>query len=291
MPELSIITNRTGDIWVSEDVIDVLGRDGVESLVDQVRYTGAACRNCGSSVRPDEGWCVVVRQTAVGAAAGVVHHRCGPPQVLDQRRNRTASISFARYEDDRAQDVQAFPAVRSDPAPRALFVVSQVAPFRARTESGKWVSPWFAGCLEAGFTLLAPPVLDAVPNFIDRWTLSVEGSVVTCGPPADALYVGPAETPRPWVQALLAERQCILLVAGVGISSDITGARCRDALDNLAHKGLLAGGTVDVAGGLGLTTTLGVSAALAQAEKQRTLEQWLNGGHHPSPPGRRPGGA
>lgn len=64
----------------------------------------------------------------------------------------------------------------------------------------------------------------------------------------------------PWLEALASERRCVVVVARLGVDSNVLGSGCGPALDLLANRGLVAAATVQTASVLGLHTALAVKA-------------------------------
>jgi hypothetical protein len=62
-------------------------------------------------------------------------------------------------------------------------------------------------------------------------------------------------------------------VAGLGVNSDALGAGFEPALNLLASQGLVAGGTVEVGGLLGLYAAQGMATAVAEAQRN----EWITG--------------
>lgn len=197
--------------------------------------------------------------------------RCGPPQIIDDRRNRRAAIAMARDMKERSTDAQAFVVVRGFPAPYGLLVVSPDASFSARAENGELLSPWLDLSLRDGFAPLAPDVFDATPDEVEGWTLRVEGGNVVCGSSDGALFDGSLEMPQAWLNAIASERRCVVIVASIAVDSNVLGRGFEPALNLLASRGLVAGETVEVDGVLGLNAAMGMEAAVAEARSLENL--------------------
>jgi len=69
--------------------------------------------------------------------------------------------------------------------------------------------------------------------------------------------------PVPWLDSLITERQCLVLIAGVSIDTTVLGGDSEVALNALGARGLVAGGIVKVSDALGLYAAQGLGAALA----------------------------
>jgi hypothetical protein len=118
---------------------------------------------------------------------------------------------------------------------------------------------------------MVPDVFNAAPELADGWTLRIEGEVVVCDSPRGPLYDGRLETPHDWLEVLKLERRCLVLVAGIGVNSDAIGPGFEPALNLLASKGLVAGGTAEVNGLLGLYAAQGMATAKAAAQQIKSL--------------------
>ena len=81
----------------------------------------------------------------------------------------------------------------------------------------------------------------------------------------------------PWVEAVAVERRCLLLVAGLGVDSNVLGPGTERALNLLAARGAVAGGVVEVTDPLAVYVALGVEAATARADQIERLTR-------PNPP-------
>jgi len=138
-----------------------------------------------------------------------------------------------------------------------------------------WLTTW----LKVGFTLLAPDVFDATPEILKGWTLRVEGTTVICGTSDVTLFEGKLPTPRPWLESIVSERQCLVVVVGIGVDSNEIGNGASVALNMLASKGFVGGATVGVTGTLGLNTALGMESALVEARNMEFLTKLSNDGN------------
>ncbi|HZT96402.1 MAG TPA: hypothetical protein VFB34_06150, partial [Chloroflexota bacterium] len=239
MAELTVASRRVGDVLVSEDLVELLGAEHIDAAVNQLRLNGGNCWACEGGIHHPDDVSLVVRVTAVGGKTGFIHMRCGPPQILDERRNRRAAIAMSKYLLERGTDAQAFAGVRSYPAPHSMLFVSLEAPVSATAENGERTSPWLDLLLGDGLQLLPPDVFDAQPQIVDGWTLRIAGSNVTCQTPRGALSEGLLEMPKPWLAALAAERSCVVVATGIAVDGDRLGPDLEPALNSLAANGLV----------------------------------------------------
>ncbi len=272
MGKLSVVSNTHGEVVASEELLELLGEETIDALVGQLRLGGGSCAQCRATIHNVEDVSVVATLTAAGARASFVHLRCAPPQIIDNRRNRRAALAHDQYMKERVSDAQAFAGCRDHRAPHAFVVVSFEVALSERTESGDLVNPWIGLMLENGFELLMEPdLLDAAPDRVEGWGLRVEGDTVTCDSPMGALYTGGLSMPAPWLEAITTEQECLVLVAGLNIDSDVVGPGCEAALNALAARGLIAGGTVKVSGSLGAYGAQGLGVALADAARVESI--------------------
>lgn len=230
----------------NEDLVDLLGKEVIDAAYAQLRLGGGTCWGCSSKIRGTDDVSLIAHTAPTGGRIGFIHVSCGPPQIIDSHRNRQAAIQMNRYIENRFLDVQAFVMGREYPSPHGLLVVSPESGFTYKTENGETINPWLTTWLEAGFALLAPDVLDATPAIVEGWSLRVEGGKITCGSSEGALFEGEIDTPRPWLEIIASERQCVVLVVGIGVDSTELGPGTGSALNLLASKGAVAGGTVEV---------------------------------------------
>ncbi len=248
MEELAVASEHVGGVYVIDRHVELLGADAIDRVVLHLRLNGGQCWLCGGRLHRIDDVSLVVDETALTGILGFIHYRCGPPQISDRRRNRRAAIERDAFREDGSTDAQAFASLRNYPAPHAALVVSQqMVPF-AMVDNGDTISSWFDSVLAAGLDLIAPDWMDAVPAQLDEWTLQIEGDRVVCGLKDHPLYVGQVDMPEPWLDALAAERQCVVFVAGVGVDSSRLAEESWDGLNLLAEQGLLAGATVSVTG-------------------------------------------
>ena len=271
MPDLTVMSAHVGDVVASEEVVELLGVAMVDTAVGHLRLGGGRCWACHGKIHHTDDVSLVVHETAAGGKVGFVHFRCGPPQLIDNRRNRRAAIAMDRYLKERSTDAQAFVVARNYPSPHGMLVVSPEVGPSVIAENGELLNPWLDLSLTAGFAPLAPDVLDAAPDTVEGWNLRMEGSSVVCEAPGGRLFDGRLETPEPWLDAVISERRCVVLVAGISVDSNVLGRGFELGLNLLASKGLVAGGTVEVKSLLGLHTALGVQVAEAEARKIRKL--------------------
>lgn len=83
------------------------------------------------------------------------------------------------------------------------------------------------------------------------------------------LFDGKIGTPRHGLEAITSEQHCAVFVVGIGVDRTKLGVGIGPALNLLAPKGILAGGTVEVIGILGLNTVSDMEAATFDAQPQR----------------------
>lgn len=237
----STVSSRSfGSVAVTEDLIELVGPDVIDNAVAHLRTGGGDCKLCGDAIRPTDQVSMVARLTSAGYSIGFLHYRCGPPQTLDDRRSRRASLRMAEYLREVSADAQAFALIRDYPAPHAVLVVSAQTPSLAREENGDTTRPWLNLALEQGFTRIAPDVLDAAPALLKGWCLDVTGELIECGTDHLKLFSGTLDIPSGWFEALQAEGQCLVIAAGLGVSSTELGSDAVGALNALAAKGLVA---------------------------------------------------
>ena len=189
MSDLIVMSSQVGNVLVDDELVEFLGAGAIDAAIGHLRLGGGWCLACGATIHHVEDVSLIVHATSVGAKVAFVHMRCGPPQLLDARRNRRAAIAMDTYFKDRCGDAQAFVAYRSDPAPRGMLVVTQQATVKSWVDNGELVSPWLDLCLTAGLVPIAPDVLDAVPELVDGWALRVDGhGDLVCSTPLGDLY-------------------------------------------------------------------------------------------------------
>lgn len=271
MPELTVMSDHVGDVYVSEELLDLLGAGAIDSAIAHLRLGGGHCWACNEKIHHTDDVSLVVHKTPAGGRVGFIHFRCGPPQLRNERRNRRAAIAMERYIRERSTDAQAFVVFRNYASPQGVLVVSLETPVAQRTHNDEPVSPWLDLSFQDGFIPLAPEVLDAEPEAVEGCNLRIEGANVVCQSPRGRLFEGKIETPEPWLNAISSERRCLVLVAGLGVDTNVLGPGAGPALDLLASQGLVAGGTVKVDDVLGIHTALGLEAALAHSRKVAKL--------------------
>jgi len=106
--------------------------------------SGGKCWDCGEPIRAIDAVSLIAHLAPVGTWTGFLHFRCGPPQILDARRDRRAALRMADYLAEVSSDVQGFVVVRNYPAPHGVLVVSPETPIGARTETEAGPSTSFA---------------------------------------------------------------------------------------------------------------------------------------------------
>ncbi len=132
-----------------------------------------------------------------GGTVGFIHRRCGPPQIIDRRRNRPAAIAQHHYLAECVTDAQAFAATRNYPSPHVMLVVSPSSPMAVTTDNGEAIKPWLDVALEAGFVPVAPAVVDAAPEVLRGWSLRIDGDdTVVCDSPKGPVVL--LRTRRSW---------------------------------------------------------------------------------------------
>jgi len=144
-----------------------------------------------------------------------------------------------RYLVERSTDVQAFVALRTDPAPHGLLVVSPETGVRARYDNGDPATPWLELLSAEGF---APSDLDpssSSPELLPDWELRLVGAEVRCGREGRLLYEGDLEIPPEWREAVIAEGECVVLEAGIGVCSQELGSALGESLATLSARGLV----------------------------------------------------
>jgi hypothetical protein len=73
---------------------------------------GGNCKICHDPIQPTDWVSMVAHLTSAGDSVGFLHYRCRPPQILDDRRSRRASLRMAEYLKDVSGDAQAFVLIR-----------------------------------------------------------------------------------------------------------------------------------------------------------------------------------
>jgi hypothetical protein len=234
-----------GSVAVDEELIELLGSEAIDSLVAHLRMSGGTCWDCDKPIRAADAVSLIAHLTPLGARAGFLHFRCGPPQIMDGRRNRRAALHMADYLAEVSSDVQGFVVVRNYPAPHGVLVVSPETPIGARTETGDGMNLWLEFVLKQGFLPVAPHVMHATPELLPGWTVDFRDGMLVCS--ADegrGLIEATLETSDTWREAVRREGQCLVVVAGLGLSSDEVGSGFDAALNVLAGRGLVVAATV-----------------------------------------------
>ena len=238
MSQLRVISDTVGNVLVDEEQVELLGAAAIDAAVGHLRLGGGRCWCCGGTIHQVDDVSLVVKTTAASGIAGFIHMRCGPPGIMDLRRSRRAALALERYTKSRSSDVGAFAGYRMWRTPHVSLVVSAEFGVTLRAESGDLVNPWLELALTAGFDLiLNSEVLDATPECVDGWSLRVEGDVLTCDTPDGALYTGTLDMPVPWLDSLITERQCLVLIAGVSIDTTVLGGDSEVALNASGPRG------------------------------------------------------
>ncbi len=205
---------------------------------------GGICWKCHQAIRQNEGVSLIAHLTSFASRLGFLHSRCGPPQVLDHRRNRLEALRAANHLREVSSDVQAFVAVREYPAPHGMLIISPETPRQLQGESGDLMSVWLNDVFEHGFTLAMPDVLDATPDDIPGWEIRAIDGLLTCASNDETLFEGTPERPNEWNDILHKEGKCLVLVAALGVSTNELGWDTARALNELARQGLVACGCV-----------------------------------------------
>lgn len=229
-----------GSVAVPDDLPELVGPRLIDDAIIHLRLGGGSCWLCNDPIHASDRVSMVAHLTSTGDRLGFLHYRCAPPQILDERRSRQASLRMAGYLKDASTEAQAFALLRDYPTPHGLLVVSAETPSLAQEENGDTTTPWLSLVLEQGFTPLGPDVLDATPGLLPGWRLDVAGDQVVCGHGDHQLYVGALDIPDEWRSALQEEGQCVVVAVGLGISSTELGNEALGALNALAGRGLVA---------------------------------------------------
>jgi hypothetical protein len=93
---------------------------------------------------------------------------------------------------------------------------------------------------------IGPDVLDAVPDRLAGWRIDVTGDLVVCGDGERPLITADLPILPEWLDALHGEGECLVLAAGLGVSSDEVDGGVDALLNVLADRGLVAGAVVAV---------------------------------------------
>lgn len=170
-----------GSVAVDEELIELLGSEAIDNLVSHLRMGGGTCWDCEKPILPVDAVSLIAHLTPLGTRTGFLHFRCGPPQIMDDRRSRRAALHMADYLAEVSSDVQGFVVVRSYPAPHGVLVVSPTTPTSARTETGDGTNLWLGFVLKQGFLPVAADVMDAIPELLPGWTIDFRHGLLVCG--------------------------------------------------------------------------------------------------------------
>jgi hypothetical protein len=240
-------TVAPGSVAVNEELIELLEADTIDNFVDHLRMSGGTCWDCRKPIRARDAVSLIVHLTQIGSRVGFLHFRCGPPQILDGRRSRRAALRLEDYLAEISSDVQGFVVVRSFPAPHAMLVVSPETPIAAVLETGDNKSFFLESVLEHGFLPIGPDVLDAAPELLPGWTVDLREGLLVCGADGSRnLISADLEISDAWRDAVRSEGSCLVVVAGIGVSTSEIGPGFAAALNDLAERGLVVAGIVAV---------------------------------------------
>lgn len=123
--------------------------------------------------------------------------------------------------------------------------MSPETPISARTETGDGKSLWLEFVLDQAFVPVGSDVMDAIPDVLASWTVDLRDGVAVCS--ADGgheLIAAPLETSDMWRDSVRSEGQCLVVVAGLGLSTNEVGIGFHAALNAMADRGLVVAATV-----------------------------------------------
>lgn len=232
---------------VSEELRRCVPADQVANAIAQLRSAGADCWVCGGRVDPHEQSALQLHVTSVAGRLGLTHARCARSGVFDDRGSRSAALHTQERLLESSTDMLAFLSFRSLPAPRAVVVLSPLSPVRYQLEQGSLTLAVHAATA-LGMQPVAPPVIDAVPAANSQWSVwepSKGRLLVECG--SIACYEGEVSDLPQWSEAVGAEGNAMVLLAGIGLPSSVAGSDTWRVLDRFAHQGLVVGVTANAA--------------------------------------------
>ena len=143
---------------------------------------------------------------------------------------------------------------------------------RGRYENGDPSTPWLELLSEAAYMPTGVDPTEATPDLLRDWELCFGETDVRCGGMETAVYVGRLEMPAEWREVVSVEKECVVLVAGLGVCSQELGSETGDALSLLASRGLVLAAKVTARQKLPVTTRNRQAAYSQQHELPRAIK-------------------